>query len=342
MESDRLVIQKYFERGFSGGQIFQHVKQLGITRSCVYRTICRLRDTGSIQDRPRSGRTRTCRTKERITRVREKIRRNPQRSARKLALEEGIDTRSMRRIVQIDLGRKAYKKRKLHGLSTKQMAARLERCKALLIRHGSDDVQKIVFSDEKLFVVEQKYNPQNDRIYALSIEDIPENIRTVQRFQKSRSTMIWGAISYNGKIPLKFVEKGAKINAEYYQDEILESTLKPNISTLYPDGQWIFQQDSAPAHKAKSTQQWLAENCPDFISSKEWPPSSSDLNPLDFSIWGTLEAIVNAKQHRSLESLERTLVREWNRLPMETVRAAISSWRKRLTLVVKHKGGRFE
>ncbi|CAF0950007.1 unnamed protein product [Didymodactylos carnosus] len=272
MESDRLVIQKYFERGFSGGQIFQHVKQLGITRSCVYRTIRRLRDTGSIPDHPRSGRPRTCRTKERIKRVREKIRRNPQRSARKLALEEDIDTRSMRRIVQIDLGLKAYKKRKLHGLSTKQMAARLERCKAL----------------------------------------------TVQRFQKSRSTMIWGAISYNGKIPLKFVEKGAKINAEYYQDEILESTLKPNISTLYPDGQWIFQQDSAPAHEAKSTQQWLAENCPDFISSKEWPSSSPDLNPLDFSIWGTLEAIVNAKQHRSLESLERTLVREWNRLRMET------------------------
>ena len=342
MESDRLIIQKYFQRGFSGGQIFQHVRQLGVTRSCVYRTIRRLRDTGSIQDRPRSGRPRTCRTEERIKRVREKIRRNPQRSAAKLALEEGIDDRSMRRILQIDLGLKAYKKRKLHGLSTKQMVARLERCKELLSRHDFDGVQRIVFSDEKLFVVEQKYNAQNDRIYALSIEDIPENIRTVQRFQKSSSTMIWGAVSYNGKLPLKFIETGVKINAKYYQDEILESTLKPNASTLYPDGQWTFQQDSAPAHKAKSTQQWLTENCPDFISSKEWPPSSPDLNPLDFSIWGTLEAIVNAKQHRSLDSLKRTLVQQWNRLSMDTVRAAIDSWRRRLSSVVKHNGGRFE
>ncbi|CAF1098111.1 unnamed protein product, partial [Didymodactylos carnosus] len=73
-----------------------------------------------------------------------------------------------------------------------------------------------------------------------------------------------------------------------------------------------------------------------------WPPSSPDLNPLDFSIWGILETIVNARQHRSLESLKRMLVREWNRLPMDTVRAAIDSWRRRLALVVKHKGDRFE
>ncbi|CAF4604159.1 unnamed protein product [Rotaria socialis] len=267
MNSDRLIVQKYFQRGLTGGQIFRHVKQLGITRNGVYRTISRLRDTGSIQDRPRTGRPRTCRTKERIKRIREKIRRNPERSARKLAMEEDIDNRSMRRILQIDLGLIPYKKRNLHGLSAKQTVARLKRCKALLVRHGSDDIRKIVFSDEKLFVVEQKYNRQNNRIYALSIEDIPENIRTVQRFQHSGSTMVWGAVSYNGKIPLKFIEQGVKINAKHYQNEILRSTLMPNISTLYSDNQWIFQQDSAPAHKAKSTQQWLVDNCPDFISS---------------------------------------------------------------------------
>ena len=119
MESNRLVVQKYFERGLSSAQIFRHVKQIGITRDCVYWTIHRLRDTGSVQDRPRSGRPRTCRIKERIKRVREKIRRNSQRSARKLALEEGTDDRSMRRVLHIDLGLKTYKKHKSHGLSAK-------------------------------------------------------------------------------------------------------------------------------------------------------------------------------------------------------------------------------
>ena len=87
-----IVAAQYFlsEKG-------QQIRTMSVT--CVYRTIRRLRDTGSIQDRPRSGRPRTCRTKERIKRVREKIRRNPQRSATKLALKERIDDRSMRRIL---------------------------------------------------------------------------------------------------------------------------------------------------------------------------------------------------------------------------------------------------
>ncbi|CAF0781661.1 unnamed protein product [Didymodactylos carnosus] len=174
----------------------------------------------------------------------------------------GTVRRSMRRILEINLGLKAYKKRKLHRLSLKQMDARHRRSKSLLKRHDDESVKKIIFSDEKLFVVEAKLNAQNDRMYSLAIEDIPENFRTVQRFQKSSSVMIWGAIGHNGKIPLKFVDKGIKITARYYQDEILRSTLKPN-------GQWTFQQDSAPAHKAKTTQAWLRLNCPDFISSEE-------------------------------------------------------------------------
>jgi len=49
--------------------------------------------------------------------------------------------------------------------------------------------------------------------------------------------------------------------------------------------QFIFQQDGAPSHAAKSTQQWLAAHCPDFINKDAWPPNSPDLNPLDYRVW---------------------------------------------------------
>ena len=212
----------------------------------------------------------------------------------------------------------------------------------LLKRHGVRKVQKTIFSDEKLFLVQQSHNAQNNRVYSVAFEDLPEKVRTVQRFQNSNAVMVWGAISEKGKLRLIFIDRGVKINKEYYQREILESVLKPEARRLFPEGGWTFQQDSAPAHKAKVNQEWCKVNCPSFISEQEWPPSSPDLNPLDYCIWGLLESKVNAKPHRSLESLKNTLVREWSKLSMKTVRAAIASWRDRLKCVVDANGGRFE
>ena len=99
---------------------------------------------------------------------------------------------------------------------------RLERSKALLRRYVFGDVDRIVFSDEKLFIVEERLNAQNDRIYAAAFENIPEQIRTAQHFQKPGSVMVWGAMFSGGKFPLVFVEPGAKVNAAYYRVAILE------------------------------------------------------------------------------------------------------------------------
>uniref|UniRef100_A0A673CWM2 Tc1-like transposase DDE domain-containing protein n=1 Tax=Sphaeramia orbicularis TaxID=375764 RepID=A0A673CWM2_9TELE len=47
---------------------------------------------------------------------------------------------------------------------------------------------------------------------------------------------------------------------QYYINEVLESVLLPEARRLYPDGDWIFQQDGAPAHTANVTQTWLREH----------------------------------------------------------------------------------
>jgi len=203
-------------------------------------------------------------------------------------------------------------------------------------------VNSIVFSDEKIFTVEEKLNKQNDRFYAAAFEDIAEEIKTVPHFQKPSSFMVWGAVSGKGKFPLVFVEPGVKVNQEYYQRAILERVVKPEGQRVFGNGQWTFQQDSAPAHRAKNNQAWCGVNLPDFIKSSEWPASSPDLNVMDYSIWGILEARVNAIAHRSLASLKRAVRREWTKLSMHLIRTAVGSWRRRLQACVNARGGRFE
>ena len=47
---------------------------------------------------------------------------------------------------------------------------------------------------------------------------------------------------------------------------------------------FIFQQDSAPAHRALDTIELLRHETPDFIRPDVWPADSPDLNPVDYKI----------------------------------------------------------
>lgn len=134
-------------------------------------------------------------------------------------------------------------------------------------------------------MLEETLNSQNDRIYGVNFQDLPDDRKYVKRFQKSSSVMVWGAVSKRGKFPLKFVDPGVKINVEYYKSEILEQTLSPILIKMYGDDYYVFTQDGAPAHTAKVVQQWCEENLTDFLNKNEWPPGSPDCNPLDCFVW---------------------------------------------------------
>ena len=342
MDPEKATIQLFYERGLKPYAITKKLAALKISESKVYRVCRRLRQGQSIDNRHRSGKRRTVRTPTAIKRLREQLRRNPRRSQRGLASLNRMSKSLVQRIVKEDLCLYPYKKRRVRGLTHDQIQKRLIRSRQLIKQHGGKDLDSMVFSDEKLFGVEERLNSQNDRIYALSIEDVPEEKRTVMRFQNEGKIMVWGGVSKAGKFPLVFIESGVRINARYYIDHVLKPVVKEEGQRLYRDRVWTFQQDSAPAHRAKITQQWCRTNLPKFIETSDWPPSSPDLNPLDYSIWGILESRVNSKRHASINSLKACLVKEWDNLSMENIRAAIDAWPERLRSVVANKGSRFE
>ncbi len=49
----------------------------------------------------------------------------------------------------------------------------------------------------------------------------------------------------------------------------------PSADQLFKDADFIFQQDLAPAHTAKSTKSWLNEH---GVGVLDWPANSPDLN----------------------------------------------------------------
>jgi len=124
-----------------------------------------------------------------------------------------------------------------------------------------------------------------------------------------------------------------------YEEDVLQGVVKPLNMTLFNGQEWVFQQDSAPAHKTKTIQKWLWRNLLAFISAENWPSGSTDLKPLDCKLWAVLEDMACQKR---LESLKRSLVKAAAEIPMETVCAVTAKWPERLKACVEAEESHFE
>ena len=89
---------------------------------------------------------------------------------------------------------------KRHKLDEKTKAKRLARARLITGFYISWEQKQlrfgllppsVVWSDEKVFAVEEKFNQQNDRIYCVTVQDIPDDLRYAERQQSPASIMVW-------------------------------------------------------------------------------------------------------------------------------------------------------
>ena len=73
--------------------------------------------------------------------------------------------------------------------------------------------------------------------------------------------MVSVAVSKLGCTELIFVEPGVKVDGTYYRDVLLSQNMLPAIRQLTGDV-YVFQQDSAPAHRARSTIEFSRHETP--------------------------------------------------------------------------------
>ena len=117
----------------AGTIISKIIKQLKVPKSTVYDAVRRYKELGNTKDRPKNGRPRSFRTKRNIKAVRERVRRNPKRSMRKMALDFKMDPKSMRTIVKTHLKLSPLKLKKRQHLTVLQKRKRAERAGLLWI-----------------------------------------------------------------------------------------------------------------------------------------------------------------------------------------------------------------
>ena len=113
---------------------------------------------------------------------------------RKMAKESNISPRTMCRICHDDVKMSPYKLQKKQLILEATIEKRLARSKLLLKQLKNGMLQNLIFTDEKLFIVQQAHNHQNDQVLAKTLDSTSANRRKVFRTQKPVSVMVWTAI----------------------------------------------------------------------------------------------------------------------------------------------------
>lgn len=189
-------------------------------------------------------------------------------------------------------------------------------------------MEKVVFSDEKKFNLDGPDACQ--RYWA--------DKRSERQTRKSRnfgggSLMIWAAFSYTGRSPICIIS--TKMTSNKYV-ELLDDVLITFGDDYMPED-WIFQQDNASIHSAKTTKKILSER---NIPMLDWPACSPYLNPIE-NVWGLLaqRVFANGRQFDTVLELKNVVKLEWSKIDETTLKRYIDSMPRRLQQVIMKNGG---
>ena len=342
----RFTIKSCFEqKGWRGARLVAEFPSFNWTKESINRMIKKLEETGSCARRPGSGRPRTALSENDKKLVEElacsQDEPGTHLSQRKMARRLGVSRLSIQRHLKCK-NMKAFKRLIVPPMPAAVRQKRKSRARNLYQKISSAEVQQVVFTDEKDFTLEVPVNPQNNRVYWSGRKsEVPPQRLYHEKSRFSKKVMVSAGVSCSSKTDIFFLETdgSAKVNLAVYIRH-LEEKLLPACEELHPSG-FIFQQDGAPSHTSRATQECLARRCR-FISKSEWPPNSPDLNPLDYHVWDALsEAVYRERREKfaTIAELKAAIAAAWEEVSLSTIKRSIDQWKPRLRAVVQADGG---
>ncbi len=102
----------------------------------------------------------------------------------------------------------------------------------------------------------------------------------------------------------------------------------PSADKLYGDADFIFQQDSAPAHTAKGTKSWFNDH---GVTVLDWP--------LYENLWVIVKRKMRDTRPNNANDLKDAIKATWASITPEQCHRLIVSMPRRIDAVINAKGG---
>ena len=310
--------------------------------SAFRRLIIRFEESGGTTGRCKEQEV-TAVTPENVARVEEFFTNNPKSHISDAVTELQLSHTSIWRCLRLQLKWKPYKPLRVNMLSEQNKRDRVEFCQWFLAQ-GEDFAERVLWSDEKWFVLHPAPNTQNDIIWA---PWHPEEEVECRR-QGDSKVMAWCGMVDGRMLQVRWMvdEAGrpASVNGDRYQALLQE--VWPEVRFLSNLREYWAMQDGATSHTTAVNLAFLLDKFRGRVISRRsehfWPPYSPDLNPLDFFVWGYLEAQVKRIKPTSVEELRAAVEDVARTVPEEMIRDAAKNVIKRCKACIAASGGHFE
>ena len=120
--------------------------------------------------------------------------------------------------------------------------------------------------------------------------------------------MLGVVASNEEKIPPVWFKGSYKLTGTDYRDIL--ATKAHWIRKIVKGGNYMFQQDGAPAHTSNTIQDWMSQNIT-FWPKDFWAPQSPDLILLDYSVWPHVKSKACKDCHNNIEELKASVNSTW-------------------------------
>jgi hypothetical protein len=311
------------------------------SQGAISKLIRKFRVTGSVEDRPRTGRRKSATGSEATAKVVSTVGVNGRTSVRKLARQLELSPTSVQRILKKNKFF-PYKYQAHQKMETDDTAKRSDFSQEMIERINDDPtlLRRILFSDEATIQIDGLVIKHNHRYWSQANPRWLEENRT----QYARKVSIWVGM-IGKKIIGPFYLEGNLDGNGYLR--LLREKVIPAVNAAFGDTEVWFQHDGAPAHFERKVRAYLDEVFPDRWIGRSgpvaWPPRSPDLSPLDFFLWSNVkDRVFDGPPPRDVAELKTRINAAVAAIPKRTIKNVISSFNDRLYHCLTAGGGHFE
>lgn len=298
---------------------------------------------GSVLKTPQK-RSRTKRSAENLEKLQELLNGEESFSVRKAALKISVSPTTFWKMLRYDSKAKFYRQSAVQPLTEAHMEQRRQFC-TWILEQPDNFAQRIIWTDEKFFVLHQRPNRKNDGKWAQ--RNPHEIVETNDRNDKK--IMMFVAI-VDGRIPVvhAFIDENGRsvsVNGSCYL-QLLQDTVWPALRSTATRKSYWWMQDGAPPHCTNDVKEFLLNKFQNRVISRGtsiiWPAHSPDLNPLDFHFWGEAQRKVCYQHPEDINSLIEFVKDFAAGYDKTTLRRVAQNVLKRARLCLSANGGHFQ